>query len=593
MVKRVYILLFFYLVTLFFTITAYSMEQSSIAENLICQNRLEEANRVVWTDLRKNGLTTNNSELINNFNTLVELKILKGEPDSALIYSRKCLRLSSQITDSLILTRAWCAIGSAYGINERFDSCVFYSFKAINYGKVHNNINVLIKGYTTLGVMQNVVGDYAKALSYFQKVRTLSITGNNGSYLEYSLYNIGYTYVRQKNYKEALQYFEEAEMASKVSGNYKLLVYIYCAASDCYCYLGDRSKWKEYYEMACSLSESFGDKRTQLVVLRSLINDALKNSKNESVIKYCLEALNILNDYTYPSFKAEISYMLRLAYNPSDEFSSASNVYEDKNMSGNSQTQKSSQLSVAEFVPVDYRVDSQNLFGWNKYSGFRYFLLLIITVVFLIVIFKRYWDRAGLLGNVGFNSFFNHRLGWSGVDNEIITTSQQLPKEKLIDSDSINNRNIDEKYRLLFEEFERIVSSNKLYLDYNLTQKDVIRFLGTNRKYFYLAVSQNSNNNFKRLLNNLRIQEAKRIIEERVKTDPNLTLMDIYSLCGFASNESFYRVFKSLVDHTPGQYANEYLNEIRKQCTFICTPGIPCSVGIFQTNCRFFSDKIL
>lgn len=101
----------------------------------------------------------------------------------------------------------------------------------------------------------------------------------------------------------------------------------------------------------------------------------------------------------------------------------------------------------------------------------------------------------------------------------------------------------------------KIIDEKKLYLDPDVSQHSVLRYLGTNKKYLYMSIKLNSDTNFRGVINNLRIIEAKRLIEERVSKEVFYSLSDIYNQCGFPTNESFYRCFKTVTNMTPGKYA--------------------------------------
>ena len=99
----------------------------------------------------------------------------------------------------------------------------------------------------------------------------------------------------------------------------------------------------------------------------------------------------------------------------------------------------------------------------------------------------------------------------------------------------------------------------------SLNLKTVIRVLGTNQKYLYQAISENSDNNFRSFLNRYRVDEAKRVIEKKIQGNEDLNLSDLYSTVGFNSPVSFYRAFKSVTGLTPKDYAVEFRNETKKE----------------------------
>ncbi len=98
-----------------------------------------------------------------------------------------------------------------------------------------------------------------------------------------------------------------------------------------------------------------------------------------------------------------------------------------------------------------------------------------------------------------------------------------------------------------------------------MSKSGVIKILGTNQKYLYQAISENSESNFRSFLNRYRVDEAKRIIEQKIRMKEELNLSDIFSSAGFNSPVSFYRAFKSVTGLTPKEYATEIRIEERKE----------------------------
>jgi YesN/AraC family two-component response regulator len=117
----------------------------------------------------------------------------------------------------------------------------------------------------------------------------------------------------------------------------------------------------------------------------------------------------------------------------------------------------------------------------------------------------------------------------------------------------------------LYIELRDVFDKQKLCLDPELNIKAVIKILRTNQKYLYQAISENSENNFRSFLNRYRVDEAKRIIEQKIRMKEELNLSDIFSSAGFNSPVSFYRAFKTVTGLTPKDYAVEFTIEIKKR----------------------------
>jgi AraC-like DNA-binding protein len=117
---------------------------------------------------------------------------------------------------------------------------------------------------------------------------------------------------------------------------------------------------------------------------------------------------------------------------------------------------------------------------------------------------------------------------------------------------------------ILFAELRELFENQKLYLDPELNVKTVIKILGTNQKYLYHAINENSDSNFRSFLNRYRVDEAKRIIEQKIPNAEILNFSEIYAMVGFNSSVSFYRAFKSVTGLKPKEYASEVRKTLLK-----------------------------
>ena len=111
-----------------------------------------------------------------------------------------------------------------------------------------------------------------------------------------------------------------------------------------------------------------------------------------------------------------------------------------------------------------------------------------------------------------------------------------------------------QKYQQIFQQLKETIESKQLFLDPGLSQQDVIKYLGTNRNYLYQAIKLCSTTNFSGFINFYRVQHAQEFIREKIIANERFVLSDIYSSCGFSTNESFYRIFKATTGITPGDY---------------------------------------
>lgn len=118
------------------------------------------------------------------------------------------------------------------------------------------------------------------------------------------------------------------------------------------------------------------------------------------------------------------------------------------------------------------------------------------------------------------------------------------------------------KYQKIFQQLEETLESKQLFLDPRLSQQDVIKYIGTNRNYLYQAIKVSSKYNFSYLINSYRVKYAQDLIKEKLISNEKIVISDLFSSCGYSTNESFYRIFKNITGITPGEYVNGLTNNI-------------------------------
>lgn len=132
--------------------------------------------------------------------------------------------------------------------------------------------------------------------------------------------------------------------------------------------------------------------------------------------------------------------------------------------------------------------------------------------------------------------------------------------------DDIPLLQVDEKYSSsslkgveevkLYFRLRSIVEREKLYLNPNLSLKEVADKIATNTKYLSQVVNHHAGCNFQHFINNYRVEEAKKkIVSNEFR---HLTLYGIALQCGFKNKSTFYKVFKEITGYTPKEYQKHY-----------------------------------
>lgn len=99
---------------------------------------------------------------------------------------------------------------------------------------------------------------------------------------------------------------------------------------------------------------------------------------------------------------------------------------------------------------------------------------------------------------------------------------------------------------------DALMEEKELFKKKDLLITDIARMIGTNRTYVSQYLNNERNLNFSDYVNGYRVEYAKRLMDE----NREMTLVELSELAGFASEASFYRVFKRIAGQTPNAYRN-------------------------------------
>lgn len=113
----------------------------------------------------------------------------------------------------------------------------------------------------------------------------------------------------------------------------------------------------------------------------------------------------------------------------------------------------------------------------------------------------------------------------------------------------------------------KIIDNQKLCLNPDLNLQEVIKFLGTNKKYPYQAINSSNDDNFSSFINRNWVNHAKQIIQKGIQQHKGINIPELFSVSGFNNPTSFFRIFKSMTGLTPKEYAAEvaWSIELRNQ----------------------------
>ncbi len=182
---------------------------------------------------------------------------------------------------------------------------------------------------------------------------------------------------------------------------------------------------------------------------------------------------------------------------------------------------------------------------WLKYYTWSFlFFLFCFLLAQLIFIFTDFYQYYVMLYTILASSVLIHFVGYWAVKESRITNDETSKPNR---SPLPENRIADLKNKMTI-----ILEKEKIYLDSDLSAKDICNRLSINSKY----LSQTINSEFKcsltYLINSYRIEKAKKMIIS--KEYNHLNFFGIAIDVGFNTKNTFTRTFKRHTGKTPSQF---------------------------------------
>jgi len=134
---------------------------------------------------------------------------------------------------------------------------------------------------------------------------------------------------------------------------------------------------------------------------------------------------------------------------------------------------------------------------------------------------------------------------------EIRTLIKDTKKLKTSTSSKKNNSK-------LFDDITNWIHENKLYLNPSLNSDTITSKFKISNSYLSQIFNTHSELNFNDFINQLRIKEAERMLQN--KAYDSYTIVAIGLESGFNSKSSFYTAFKKFTNKTPAQYKKNVRN---------------------------------
>ena len=111
----------------------------------------------------------------------------------------------------------------------------------------------------------------------------------------------------------------------------------------------------------------------------------------------------------------------------------------------------------------------------------------------------------------------------------------------------------DQLGKELYNQICQLMDERQLFRNSELKVQDVAAEIGTNVRYVTKSIKLSSNLTFTQFVNQYRVGYAKRLLRQQA----DRKIIDIYTEAGFASERSFFRIFKESTGMTTSEWLNQ------------------------------------
>lgn len=562
---------FLSLIILLFTTASFGQNwKDQKVEKLFLENNFGEAKKYIESKLNSET-SVSIEETIYYQSKLSHSYLRTGEFDKALQFAKKSNVNSKLSKDKLLLSESWRAMAFAYLRKSELDSAMVYSEKMYHYGKETNNYDFTRAAIMAMGNISMQLEKYQNAVNLYSDVLQLTEKNTNAlSNLKVDYYNLGLAYSRLKQIEKSNFLLELAAKRTEKENDEILLGRIYGSLLDNYSKLNNNSKRILYQNKVNKIAEKKDNHQLLAMGYSNMMEWSLNENNPTKAIEYGKLSLEKLKQFPIKQLEIRVDSMMYAALKTLKRNEEALSFFESFEKKKKKINSYKIQNKLNELV-VKYDLENKNLKIKNQKNLLViaqrekniYLLIIIIIAIILasLIVFKR-------------NQMFYKKLLYNKEKyNETLFTRTKhlldllkLSKNNLSESDeTIDFENNFSKSEDLFNKIIETINDGKLFLNPELDQKLLIRILGTNKKYLYEAIKLHGESNFRGIINRLRVNYAKKMIEKSIIEKQTMNFSELYTISGFNANSSFYRIFKSMTGLSPLEYATEFKKEKIKQ----------------------------
>ncbi|WP_347838138.1 tetratricopeptide repeat protein [uncultured Draconibacterium sp.] len=434
----------------------------------------------------------------------------------------EALVLAENLDDKKSLALINGSLGKMYFRNQDYEKCLDCFNKVLAYNTQLNDIENIAVANQNIGTILLIMENYDEAEKYLLDADKVLSKAGLGSKQVHVLNSLGALYERQQKYTKAIETYNEVLELNKTLNNPYVRSNVYTNIGNVYYDQRNFDKTQYYYTKA---------------------HQALVES-GETDFRVYYENMMFLND-EQKNWKEAYSWA-RKFNSHSDSIFNIEKYKETENLRTKYEAEKKDlQL---EKMQIEQEKNKAMLLK-NRIRLIGISILLLLTLIFGFVYQRQ--NRQKLQS-------YKDLVKKNQELIEINTSKRQQALLAVPDKTEVQTSGGVDKPVLPSELVQEVklklneLIDAKFYRQAELTLADTAKMLDTNTSYLSQIINDVFNCNFPSFLNQLRVEEAQRLLKN--PEYHNLTIEGIGTQSGFKSKSVFNSAFKKITGVTPSFY---------------------------------------
>lgn len=540
---------------------------------------------------------------IDSIQTLLELSKsnIASQTTKAIEYGNQARLLSLQINNNPLEAKSCLIVGEGYLHLNAYARALEYFLKALRLHEDLDDEDGIALTLDKVGVIYWDIRDFDKALDYFNRSLELFQSLGDSMGVAKVLNHRGLALWSKKSYSNALEAYFEAKEINEKTDNIDELVkvlnnigIVYDEQGLVYNRRSDHLKALEYYDCSLDINRSRGRPKGIVENLNNIGMVYFALDEYDRALDFVSRAIGLAREHGYDIEQRDSHLYFYQIYKEMGQYRNALNHYEEwsrfetriisaekanriAEIQTNFTLEKKEQE--IELLQLEQELKDEKLKSWQRWLLFLALAVVILAsatfVIMRLHIKKNRAYRVLVKKNRAIVEYEKELNIWKSDEQRQAVIEERLALAKTLEKRNgsahqpkVTSKPNDgqstegEKYSTsaltddlklkIMSQIRHLMEEGKVYMEHDFTINKLSETLDINRTYLSQVINEKFNKSFTQLVNEYRIQEARRQLTDEVTR--LYTVEFIAKSVGFNSVNAFNRAFKKFTGITPSYY---------------------------------------